>query len=118
MKIDLKSLSSKELEKLVADAKKALANARARDRAKARKAAEKAAAEYGFSLNELSSEIKGASKPRKAKAKAKAPAKKGKPQYANPEDATQTWTGKGRQPNWYRAAVENGIAPETMRIGS
>ncbi|UWR14517.1 H-NS histone family protein [Sulfitobacter sp. M368] len=116
MKIDLKSLSSKELEKLVADAKKALANARARDRAKARKAAEKAAAEYGFSLNELSSEIKGASKPRKAKAKA--PAKKGKPQYANPEDATQTWTGKGRQPNWYRAAVESGIAPETMRIGS
>ena len=116
MKFDLKSLSSKELEKLVNDAKKALANAHARDRAKARKAAEKAAAEYGFSLNEISSEIKSASKPRKTKAKA--PAKKGKPQFANPENPSQTWTGKGRQPNWYRAAVESGIAPEKMSIGA
>ena len=116
MKIDLKSLSSKELEKLSSDVKKALANARARDRNLARKAAEKAAAEFGFSLTELSGDIKTSSKPRKNKTKAKAPAKKGKPQYANPNDASQTWTGKGRQPNWYRAEVENGTAPDAMRI--
>ncbi|HBN48525.1 MAG TPA: DNA-binding protein, partial [Thalassospira sp.] len=31
-------------------------------------------------------------------------------------DKKQTWTGKGRQPNWFRSQVESGTAPDTMRI--
>mgnify|MGYP000844786416 FL=1 len=113
---DLKSMTRKELEKLLADVKKALQAAQARERRAARKAAEKAAAEYGFSLNDLSDEAPAAKKPRKAKKAAGAPKPKSKPQFANPEDKSQTWTGKGRQPNWFRAQVENGADPETMRI--
>lgn len=109
---DLKSMSAKELEKLLADVKKALLNAQARDRRQARKAAAKAAAEFGFSLDELSDEKPTA----KAKRTAKKPAKKSKPQFANPDDKNVTWTGKGRQPNWYRAAVEKGVSPDTMRL--
>ncbi len=114
MKVDLKSMNRKELEKLLKDTKKALQNVQARDRRQARKAAEKAAAEFGFSLGDLAEDGKLAAKTPKKKAKKLGA--KSKPQFANPDDASQTWTGKGRQPNWYRAAVEKGIAPEKMRI--
>ncbi|WP_299028426.1 H-NS histone family protein [uncultured Sulfitobacter sp.] len=113
MNNDLKSMSRKELEKLLADVKKALQAAQARDRRNALKAAERAAAEFGFTLNELDDE-----KPaKKAKTKGpKKPAKPSKPKYADPADPARTWTGKGRQPNWFRAAVEKGIDPATLEI--
>ncbi|TMM51613.1 H-NS family nucleoid-associated regulatory protein [Sulfitobacter sabulilitoris] len=112
MMADLKSMSRKELEKLLFDTKKALAAAQARDRRDARKAAEKAAAEFGFSLAEL----EGGEKPAKSAKKAKPAKPKSKAKFANPADASQTWTGKGRQPNWYRDAVAKGVAPEDMAI--
>lgn len=113
MNSDLKNMSRKELEKLLADVKKALQAAQARDKRNALKAAERAAAEFGFSLNELEGD-----KPAKsAKTKGpKKPKKPSKPKYADPSDATRTWTGKGRQPNWFRAAVEKGIDPTTLEI--
>lgn len=113
MNTDLKSMTCKELEKLLADVKKALQAASARDRRNARKAAERAAAEFGFSLNEL--DDVPAAKPKKEK-KVKKAAKPSKPKYVDPENPMRTWTGKGRQPNWYRAAVEKGTDPASMEI--
>jgi len=114
MKQELKSMTSKQLEKHLEDVKKALLSVRARDQRAARKAAEKAAAEFGFSLEEITSGDKPAKKPRKTKGKAAKAVSK--PKYANPADKSQTWTGKGRQPNWYRAEVEKGTAPEAMSV--
>ncbi len=113
MNNELKTMSRKDLEKLLADVKKALQAAQARDRRDARKAAERAAAEFGFSLSELEDE-----KPAKVKKLKgpKKPVKPSKPKYADPDDASKTWTGKGRQPNWFRAAVEKGIDPSTLEI--
>ena len=113
MKVDLKSMNRKELEKLLKDVKAALQNAAARDRRAAKKAAEKAAAEFGFTLGDLSDDKPA---PKAKKPKKKTSGHKAAPKYANPEDPGQTWTGKGRQPNWYRLAVDNGTAPETMEI--
>jgi DNA-binding protein H-NS len=113
MKIDLKSMSRKELEKLSADVKKALQSAAARDRRNARKAAERAAAEFGFSLNELGEEKPA--KTKKAKATKKSP-KPSKAKYADPTNPASTWTGKGRQPNWFREAVAQGTDPVTLEI--
>ena len=113
MSANLKSMTRKELEKLLADVKKALQTAQSRDRRDARKAAEKAAAEFGFFLNELGEDAPA--KQKKAKAPKKA-VKASKPKYADPADASRTWTGKGRQPNWFRAAVEKGIAPSDLEI--
>ncbi|QFT58995.1 H-NS histone family protein [Sulfitobacter sp. THAF37] len=110
--MDLKSKSAKELEKLLSDVKKALADAQARERREAIKAAEKAAAEYGFSLSELTDGKNAVGKTKKA-GRAKTVAA---PKYANPADASQTWTGKGRQPNWYRAEIEQGTSAESMEI--
>ena len=113
MNKDLKGMTRKELEKLLADVKKALQNAAARDKRDARKAAERAAAEFGFRLNDLVDE-----KPKKEKKikGPKKPVKKSKPKYADPSDASNTWTGKGRQPNWFRAVVEKEIDPSTLEI--
>jgi len=115
-KNELKAMSRKELEKLLNDVKKALTSAVARDQREAKRAATKAAAEFGFSLNEISETASPA--PKKSKVKSKAAKKPSKPVFANPEDKNQTWTGKGRQPNWYRAQVEAGTAPDEMRIVS
>lgn len=114
MHIELKSMSRKELEKHLKDVKKALQTAQARDRREAQKAAERAAAEFGYSLSELSAEEpkkrkytkKGTKKPKVASA----------PQFANPADPSKTWTGKGRQPNWYREAMAKGTSPDDLRI--
>ncbi len=116
MEIDLKSMNSKELEKLLSDVKKTLASTQARDRKEARKAAQKAAAEWGFSLSDISDDEKPQVKPKKNKAKSSKPKAASKPQFANPSDASQTWTGKGRQPNWYRSEIGNGKSPDDMRI--
>ncbi|NNE51045.1 MAG: H-NS histone family protein [Sulfitobacter sp.] len=114
MAIDLKSMSRKELEKLLTDVKKALHNAQAKERREARKAAEKAVAEFGLSLEDITEVQK---KPRKArKTGPKGPKTKSKPKFANPNDKSQTWTGKGRQPNWYRAEIEKGTKPESMAV--
>jgi len=87
--------------------------AAARDRRNARKAAERAAAEYGFSLNDLDDDAPAKEKKAKGPKKTKKPSK---PKYADPSNSDRTWTGKGRQPNWFRAAVEKGIDPATLEI--
>tara|TARA_R100000501_G_C2579885_1_gene83539 strand:+ start:444 stop:794 length:351 start_codon:yes stop_codon:yes gene_type:complete len=113
-KSDLKEMSRKELERLLSDVKKALDAARTRDQREARKAAKKAAAEFGFSLGEISETQPSA--PAKKRAKVKKASKPSMPMYANPDDKKQTWTGKGRQPNWFRSQIESGTAPHAMRI--
>ena len=41
---------------------------------------------------------------------------KGLPKYVNPEDASVTWTGKGRKPKWFDQALAAGITPDQMEI--
>lgn len=114
MGIDLKAMNRKDLEKLLGDVEKALRTAKNKDRRDAKKAAERAAQEFGFSLTDLSDIEKPTSKPLKKKKKASV--KKAPPKYANPADPSQTWTGKGRQPNWYRAEIAKGTAPQKMEL--
>lgn len=106
MTIDLGKMTHKELEAHLEDVKKAIKSAYERDRTEARKAAEKAVAEYGFSLDEVS----GGGSGKKSKASL-ASAK-----YQNPSDKSQTWTGKGRQPNWYRDMIAKGVSPDDLLI--
>lgn len=109
--MDLKTMSRVELENLRKDVDRAIKDAEVRDRQAAIEAAKKAAAEYGFSLSELAGDKTEGGKSRRGKAGTKS-----EPKYANPADPSQTWTGKGRQPNWYRAEVEKGTDPETMKL--
>ncbi len=106
---DLSKMSRKQLEKLIDDAHKALKALSVSERRAAKKAAEEAAAKFGFKLDEL---VSTAAKPKTKTGKSSPP------KYANPADPSQTWSGKGRQPAWYREATAAGKAPADMEIGS
>lgn len=113
MKPDLKSMNRRELEKLKADVEKALAKISEKDRKAAIAAAEKAAAAHGFSLADITGEATPKAKTRKAKS---GPKSVSAPKYRNPENPDQTWTGKGRQPEWFKSAIAAGKNPDDMEI--
>lgn len=113
MKINLKYMSRKELEKLSADIDKAMAKLTNREKALAVVAVEKIAKAHGFTLAELSDSkpsVKLASKPRKKQKQSSAP------KFVNLDDNTKTWTGKGRQPDWFKQALAAGKTPDEMAI--
>lgn len=63
------------------------------------------ARKHGFSLDEFTG-----GKPKGG------PKSKGVAKYANPADPSQTWTGRGRQPNWIKDALAKGKSLESMAI--
>lgn len=95
MSKELEAMSRDELLTLKQDVDRALATHDDRKKAEARAAAEKAARDHGFSLDDLLSAQKKS-------------AKKNPPKYRNPEDPRQTWSGRGRQPGWVKAALDEG----------
>lgn len=103
---DFDTLSRDELVKLISDAEKALKTLEARRKAEAKRAAEKAAQDYGFTLDDVVSGNSGKG----------TKGSKGAPKYAHPENPAQTWTGRGRQPNWVKAALESGTSLEDLKI--
>lgn len=113
MKPDLKSMNRKELEKLKANIDKALVKIAEKDKKAAIAAAEKAAAAHGFSLADIADAASAKPKTRSAAA---GPKKPSVPKYRNPEDTDQTWTGKGRQPEWFKSALAAGKSPDDMEI--
>ena len=113
MTIDLKQMSRKELEKLGRNVEKALDKLQKQDLKKVRLEMEKLAAAHGVSVQDVMAGKSTGKAPSKSasKPKIKADAK-----FANPDDPSQTWTGKGRQPNWYRSAINAGKSPDSMAI--
>ena len=104
MSINLNTLSLKELKDLQSQVAKTIAGFEDRKKKEALAELEEKAREMGFSLAELT----GAAVTRK---RAPATAK-----YANPVDASETWSGRGRKPRWFDAALKSGTKPEDMAI--
>jgi len=111
MKVDLKGMTRKELEKLQKDVEKALLKVNEKELKQVRDAAAKLVAKHGFSLEDITGVA-----PRAKRKKSTGPKTVGAPKYANPADSSQTWTGKGRQPTWFKDAVAAGQSPESMAI--
>ena len=105
MAISLEKMSRKDLIELRDQVEKALKSAEKRERKEALKAAEKAAAEFGFSLSELSPGASGQSKAGKSNAK-----------YKNPANPEQTWSGRGRKPQWVHDALKAGSDISDLEI--
>jgi len=40
-----------------------------------------------------------------------------KPKYRNPTDVSQTWTGRGKRPRWFSAALAAGKKEKDLLIG-
>ena len=107
MAFNLKGMSLKELNKLQDEVGKALETAKEHERSQALEAAEQAAAKFGFSLGELS----GTPKSKALKKRAKAAAK-----YKNPADPEQTWSGRGRKPQWIHDSLAAGLDITALEI--
>lgn len=107
MAIDLDAMSRKELIELKSDIDAALKAAEVRERKEALKAAELAAAEFGFSLDELSSG---------AKARTAGKTSKSPPKYRNPANHDDTWSGRGRKPRWIHEALASGADITDLEI--
>ena len=101
---DIEALSLKELKGLQKDLAKAISTFEERQKSDARSKLEIIAKEMGYSLAEL---IGTEVKPTRAPATTK---------YRHPEDATLTWSGRGRKPLWFVAALEAGKSPEDMAV--
>lgn len=104
MSVNLNAYSLKELKELQSQVVKAIASFEDRRKKEALVELEEKAREMGFSLAELT----GAVTVRK---RAPAVAK-----YANPADKSDTWSGRGRKPRWFSAALASGKKPDDMSI--
>ena len=104
MSLDLNSLSVKELRDLQVQVVRAIATFEDRARRAAASALEDLAKSHGFTLADFT----GVSTPKK---RAPAGAK-----FANPADKSQTWSGRGRKPHWYIAAIASGRSPDDLSV--
>ena len=103
MKFDLDNMSLKELRDLHKAVGRQIDGYEAKKKEQAMAAAQRAAEEHGFSLKELLAGGK-ASKATVA------------PKYANPEDKSETWTGRGRQPRWVKCHLDAGGSIDDLMI--
>lgn len=101
--IDLDTLSLDELKKLRKDLDAAIRNYEDRKKKAALAELEAKAAELGFSLNDLTA---AGGRGRKVNP----------PKYRHPDDSTLTWSGRGRQPDWYKEIIAAGTSPEELLI--
>jgi DNA-binding protein H-NS len=100
--VNVDKLSLKELLVLEAKIDSAITAAREREQVELKHELASFAEKRGFSLRELFG----------GRGKGKVSA----PKYANPDDRSQTWTGRGRKPNWLIAKVKKGATLEQLAI--
>ena len=98
----LDKMSYAELLKLRERIEAAIAEKRAEDAATTKEALRAMAEKAGFSLNDLFGK-----RGKKGSGQAK---------YRNPKDSSQTWTGRGRKPNWLVDAVKKGAKIDSFAI--
>ncbi len=105
MAIDLNSMSLKELKELHAQVAKAIESFEGRKKKAALAELEEKARELGYSWAELTGTVAPIRKRTPARAK-----------YANPADKSDTWSGRGRKPRWFAAALAAGKNPQDLEI--
>ena len=99
--INVDKMSLKELVDLEAKVKKALATARDKERGDLKRKMAEMAENHGFSVAELFGGGRGGRGAAKGKSL-------GIAKYANPENKSDTWTGRGRKPNWLLERLKKG----------
>ena len=98
----LDKMSYAELLRLEERIQTAIAAKRVEDAASTKEALRAMAEKAGFSLNDLFGKRGG----RKGSGEVK---------FRNPKDTSQTWTGRGRKPNWLVDAVKKGAKIDTFK---
>jgi DNA-binding protein H-NS len=107
-KLNLSALSASELQQLKSEIEKELT-----DRSSKLQAIEevkKLAASKGLKLEELFAEM-GTVKAKGKRELGPAPVR-----FRHPQDASMTWSGRGKRPNWMKDALSKGLTEDQMRI--
>ncbi|HEV7777559.1 MAG TPA: H-NS histone family protein [Luteibacter sp.] len=110
MAINLEALSPKDLQALIANAQSQMQAARVNQIQEARKKIDTLLQNSGLTLADVYPTRGG-----------KATGKAGKsvvaPKYRNPVDPAQTWSGRGKRPLWFVAALKRrGVTAENLLI--
>ncbi len=126
MPIDLNGLSAKELDALIAQAKKRRTTiSKRKPIALVRKKLTALARAEGYTIGELFGGAASAAPAKKATATGAAPSRKstkgyklGKvaPKYRNPQNSAETWAGRGQQPKWMATQIAAGRKLEDFLI--
>ncbi len=123
MAIDLNALSTKELDALIAAAKRRKTTLKKRKPIGAiRKRIVDFANAEGYTVQELFGSAAAAGRTTAAATKKTAKKATGRklgkvaPKYRNPADPAETWTGRGKQPRWLAAQVAKGKKVEDFLI--
>lgn len=105
MAIELKRLNHKQLNDLIQRAESRKQELDSEQRAKVRAKVEALAQSEGYTIEELFG-----SRGRK-KTRRKAAAK-----YRNPSNHAETWSGRGKRPRWFNAALASGKKEKDLLI--
>jgi DNA-binding protein H-NS len=103
--INVDKMSLKELLDLEGKLEKAIATARERERAELKQEMAALAEKRGFSVHDIFGG-RGAGRGKSASAA----------KYANPDNRNETWTGRGRKPNWLVAKLAKGGRIEDYKV--
>ncbi len=101
MKLD--KMSREELTDLQKQVGAALKSYDDRQKKEAHAKLESMAKDLGYSLTDFS----GGKKGKQAG---------GVPKYVHPENPAKTWSGRGRQPQWFKEAIESGKSESDLAI--
>jgi DNA-binding protein H-NS len=108
MAIDLKTLSPKELQSLIANAEAQMQEAKGNQIQDVRKKIDSLLSNAGLTLADIYP-TRGGGKAGKRSSVA--------PKYRNPEDPSQTWSGRGKRPLWLVAALKRrGVTLDSLLI--
>lgn len=102
---DLEKMTYAELRELSERVAEAMAERQTSERQELKEKLSAMAAASGFSVTELFTGGKGRASKGAAVIK-----------YRNPKDTSQTWSGRGRKPNWITEAVGKGQKLESFAV--
>ncbi|GAB3031487.1 MULTISPECIES: H-NS histone family protein [Oleiagrimonas] len=109
MAVDIKKLNQNQLNDLINKAEQRKQELEKEKLVKVRDKVTKLLKDEGFTFEEVFG-ARGAAR-RGRRSTGKVP-----PKYSNPDDPTQTWSGRGKRPRWFNAALKAGKKEKDLLI--
>ncbi len=107
MSIDFSRMSTDDLKLLIANAESAIKKIQREKRSEVVQQMRQLASTIGVSID-IVAESGGK--------RASGPRTKTPPKFQNPADPSQTWTGRGPKPKWFKKAITSGKNPDALLI--
>ncbi len=104
--VNLTNLSLSELHELEKDVSKRITHRKEEDRKRVLHQMKALAAGIGMTIDEA---LAGDKRPKSKRGQVK-------PKYKNPDNPSETWSGRGKKPAWVQQAIQQGKTLEDLAI--